>query len=249
MLLVLFFCSNPIMVAQEQKLEKEEVVILGKGVKLELVLIPAGKFVLGNIKIGPEVNITKPFYMGKYEVTQEQWFEIMGENPSHYKGRRLPVTNVSWKDCQDFINKLNKLEPFSNQNFRLSTEAEWEYSCRAGTVTKYYFGDKIAPEDANWGDSNTKNLVPVGSYKPNPFGLYDMHGNVREWVGDLRGDYPSTPVFDPKGPTKMSGESYYVQRSSAFYSSNPIVHASSYRSMGKSDEKDKGLGLRLVLIK
>jgi len=117
LLLVLFFCSNLIIVAQEQKLEKEEVVILGKGVKLELVLIPAGKFVLGNIKIGPEVTITKPFYMGKYEVTQEQWFEIMGENPSHYKGRRLPVTNVSWKDCQDFINKLNKLEPFSNQIF------------------------------------------------------------------------------------------------------------------------------------
>ena len=118
--------------AQEVKPGKAEVIELGKDVKLEMVLIPAGKFKMGSPanekgrgfdETQHEVTLTKPFYMGKYEVTQEQWFEIMGVNPSRKNGRMFPVTDVSWNDCQDFIKKLNAK---TNGGYRLPTEAEWE---------------------------------------------------------------------------------------------------------------------------
>jgi len=193
-------------IAQEVKSGKIEVVDLGKDVKLEMVLVPAGKFMMGSPasekgrnenETQHEVTLTKPFYMGKYEVTQEQWFEIMGGNPSKEKGRMLPVTNVSWNDCQDFIKKLNAK---TNGGYRLPTEAEWEYACRAGTTTKYSVGDKITPKDANYRDSKIGEPVAVGSYKPNAFGLYDMHGNVWEWCEDWKVDYQAGAVTDPKGP-------------------------------------------------
>jgi formylglycine-generating enzyme required for sulfatase activity len=192
--------------AQEVKPGKVEVIDLGKDVKLEMVLVPAGKFMMGSPasekgrnenETQHEVTLTKPFYMGKYEVTQEQWFEIMGGNPSKEKGRMLPVTNVSWNDCQDFIKKLNAK---TNGGYRLPTEAEWEYACRAGTTTKYSVGDKITPKDANYRDSKIGEPVAVGSYKPNAFGLYDMHGNVWEWCEDWKVDYQAGAVTDPKGP-------------------------------------------------
>ena len=97
-----------------------------------------------------EVTLTKPFYMGKYEVTQEQWQAVMGNNPSATKGGKLPVTNVSWDDCQDFIKKLNSK---TDGGYRLPTDSEWEYACRAGTTTAYSFGDKMTPKDANYDDS------------------------------------------------------------------------------------------------
>jgi serine/threonine-protein kinase len=174
---------------------KEEVVDLGKGINLEMVLIPAGKFMMGDPGADHEVTLTKPYYMGKYEVTQEQWEGVMGNNPSsRNKGVKLPVTDVSWEDCQEFIQKLNAK---TNGGFRLSTEAEWEYACRAGTTTAYSYGDNLTKSDANIDGGGIKE---VGSYKPNAFGLYDMHGNVREWCEDSYGDYPSVGVTDPKGP-------------------------------------------------
>ena len=186
---------------------KEEITDLGKDVKLEMILIPAGKFVMGSPESEKgrskgetqhEVTFTKAFYMGKYEVTQEQWESVMGNNPSiKTKGARLPVTNVSWNDCQDFIKKLNAK---TNGGYRLPTEAEWEYACRAGTTTKYSVGDKITPKDANYRDSKIGEPVAVGSYKPNAFGLYDMHGNVWEWCEDWYADYQAGAVTDPKGP-------------------------------------------------
>jgi formylglycine-generating enzyme required for sulfatase activity len=220
--------------AQEVKPGKVDVIELGKGVKLEMVLVPAGKFMMGFTKkeladfkvdwqediknltkkeLGKkeiddvdlimsfqgkqhEVTLTKPFYMGKYEVTQEQYKAVMGKNPSRTKGAKLPVTKVSWEDCQEFIKKLNKK---TNGGYRLPTEAEWEYACRAGTTTVYSFGDKITPKDANYLDSVIGKSVAVGSYKPNAFGLYDMHGNVFEWCEDWLGKYPFA-VTDPKGP-------------------------------------------------
>jgi formylglycine-generating enzyme required for sulfatase activity len=157
-----------------------------------------------------EVTLTKPFYMGKYEVTQEQWFEIMGVNPSREKGAKLPVMDVSWEDCQEFIKKLNAK---TDGGYRLPTESEWEYACRAGTMTAYSFGDKITPKDANYYDSKIGEPVAVGSYKPNAFGLYDMHGNVWEWCEDWHGDYPKGAVTDPKGPA--TGE-YRVLRGGSF---------------------------------
>jgi formylglycine-generating enzyme required for sulfatase activity len=156
-----------------------------------------------------EVTLTKPFYMGKHEVTQEQWEAVMGKNPSEEKGAKLPVTDVSWEDCQEFIKKLNKK---TDGGYRLPTEAEWEYSCRAGTTTAYSFGNKITPKDANYEYSKIAKPVAVGSYKPNAFGLYDMHGNVWEWCEDWHGEYPFA-VTDPKGPAK--GE-YRVLRGGSF---------------------------------
>jgi len=192
-------------VAKSLKKEVEEKEDLGKDVKLEMVFIPGGKFKMGSpesekgrddIETEHEVTLTKPFYMGKYEVTQEQWESVMGKNPSDTKGAKLPVTDVSWEDCQEFIKKLNEN---TKGGYRLPTEAEWEYACRAGTTTAYSFGDKIIPKDANY-DSRINKSVEVGSYKPNAFGLFEMHGNVWEWCEDWFGAYPEGALTDPKGP-------------------------------------------------
>ena len=199
--------------AQKESLGKEAVIDLGKGIKLEMVLIPAGKFKMGSpvsekgrypaskmdVKVGDEtqheVTLTKPYYIGKFEVTQEQWEAVMGDNPSSKtKGAKLPVTDVSWNDCQEFIKKLNAS---TKANYRLPSEAEWEYACRAGTITAYSFGDNLTISDANILGSGIK---AVGSYKPNAFGLYDMHGNVFELCEDRCANYPTGPVTDPIGP-------------------------------------------------
>jgi len=178
---------------------------LAEDVRLEMVLIPAGTFMMGSPasekgrsddETQHQVTLTKSYYMGKYEVTQEQWEAVMGKNPNSTKGARLPVTDVSWGDCQGFIKKLNAS---TKGGYRLPTEAEWEFACRAGTTTRYSFGDKITPKDANYRDSKIGKPVAVGSYKPNAFGLYDMHGNVWEWCEDLEVDYPKGAITDPKG--------------------------------------------------
>ena len=183
--------------------EVEEKADLGAGIKLDMVLIPAREFQMGSPEsekyhqdnaLQHEVTLTKPFYMGKYEVTQEQWESVMGNSPSsRTKGAKLPVTNVSWEDCQEFIKKLNEK---TSGGYRLPTEAEWEYSCRAGTTTAYSYGDNLTKSDANIdGDS----IKAVGSYRPNAFGLYDMHGNVWEWCNDWYGSLQDGEVTDPKG--------------------------------------------------
>jgi formylglycine-generating enzyme required for sulfatase activity len=218
--------------------EVEEKTEVGKNINLEMVLIPAGKFMMGSPvseknhkkdETEYEVTLTKPYYIGKYEVTQEQWQEVMGNNPSKIKGAKLPVTDVSWKDCQEFIKKLNAK---TNGGYRLPTEAEWEYACRAGTSTAYSFGDSLKDSDANIkGDS----IEEVGSYKPNAFGLYDMHGNVWEWCEDWYGDYPEGAVTDPKGPATgdsrvLRGGSFgsndSTTRSSIRYDSTPPLRGS-----------------------
>ena len=186
---------------------KEEIIDLGTGVKIELVLIPAGKFIMGspNTETGRSTNetqheviLTKSFLMGKYEVTQSQWEAIMGNNPSSgNKGPMLPVTDVSWNDCQKFLKKLNEK---TKSEFRLPSEAEWEYACRAGTATAFFFGNELKPTDANHAASNIYTPVKVGTYKPNAFGLFDMHGNVNEWCNDWFKAYPTNTITDPKGP-------------------------------------------------
>ena len=222
-------------IAQEVKPGKVEVIDLGKDVKLEMVLIPAGKFKMGSPESEKgrrgnetqhEVTLTKPFYMGKHEVTQEQWESVMGNNPIDTKGAKLPITRVSWEDCQEFIEKLNAN---TKGGYRLPSEAEWEYACRAGTSTVYSFGDSLTKSDANINGASTK---AVRSYKPNAFGLYDMHGYVREWCEDWYSNYPAGAVTDPKGPAKgdrrvLRGGSFNCLVSSARSSSRGFYRPTS----------------------
>ena len=233
-------------VAKSLQKEVEEKADLGKGINLEMVLIPAGKFMMGSPAFEKgrrdkekqhQVTLTKPFYMGKYEVTQEQWEAVMGNNPSiKTKGAKLPVTDVSWEDCQDFIKKLNAK---TNGGYRLPPEAEWEYACRAGTTTAYSFGNEITPNDATYSASKP---VPVGSYKPNAFGLYDMHGNVWEWCDDWYGDYPAGAVTDPKGPAEGGGP---VLRGGAFGWNSSDVRSSERRGIPLTVRSFEG-GFRLA---
>jgi len=190
-------------IAKSLQKEAEWKVTLGNGVIVDLVLIPAGKFMMGSpaSEVGRvdnetqhEVTLTKPFYIGKYEFTQEQWQAVMGDTPSRVNGAGFPVTNVLWDECQYFIKKLNAR---TNGGYRLPTEAEWEYACRAGTSTAYSFGDNLTKDNANIDGSNIK---AVGSYKPNAFGLYDMHGNVWEWCNDWYGSLQDGESTDPMGP-------------------------------------------------
>ena len=163
----------------------------------------------------------------------------MGKNPSKEKGVRLPVMDVTWEDCQEFIKKLNKK---TDGGYRLPTEAEWEYACRAGTTTAYSFGDEITPQDANYRASDIGKPIEVCSYKPNAFGLYDMHGNVWEWCEDWYGDYPAGAVTDPKGPA--TGE-YRVLRGGSFNSG--VRKARSSRRVGYSPTNHLNyLGFRLA---
>ena len=236
-------------VAKNLGKEVEEKADLSNGVSLDMVLIPAGKFMMGS----PEsekgradhetqhaVTLTKPFYMGKYEVTQDQWESVMGNNNSFTKGNQLPVTNVSWEDCQKFIKKLNEK---NKGKYRLPTEAEWEYACRAGTEEAYSFGDKITPKNANIFESNKGTPVAVGKYQSNSFGLYDMHGNVWEWCEDWYGSLQDGEVIDPKGPSVgeccvLRGGSFSLAASNA---------RSSHRNNFRPDVGTNGDGFRLVM--
>ena len=198
---------------------KELTVDLGKGVKLEMVLIPAGEFMMGspdsdknadaNEKPQHRVRITKPFYLGKYLVTQEQWEAVMGSNPSYFKGRpKNPVEGLRWDDCQQFLGKLNAKSAAGEGKFQLPTEAQWEYACRAGSKTQYCFGDDESKlGDYAWYDKNSdRKTHPVGEKKPNAWGLYDMHGNMLELCQDWWNYwyYRESPVDDPTGPTEGS---------------------------------------------
>ncbi|WP_089939315.1 SUMF1/EgtB/PvdO family nonheme iron enzyme, partial [Candidatus Entotheonella palauensis] len=208
---------------------------------MEFVLIPEGTFRMGsndganNEKPVHQVTISQPFYLGKYAVTQAQWEAVMGSNPSDAKGDALPVTNVSWNDAQEFIKKLNDRE--EGNAYRLPTEAEWEYAARAGTTTAYSFGDDPGLLDQyGWYDGNSDNKPQaVGLLKANPWGLYDMHGNVWEWVQDWYGDtYPSDAQTDPAGP--QNGDQRVVRGGS--FLNSPEVLRSAVRVRGRPGDWD-----------
>ena len=184
---------------------------------MKLRLIPAGEFMMGfqateaareDYEPQHRVSITKPFYMGVTEVTQEQYQKVMGTNPSEFKGPQNPVETVRWTDAVEFCRKLSAMpaEKAAGRVYRLPTEAEWEYACRAGTKTTYGFGDVASGLGAyGWFEGNSDSKPhPVGEKKPNAWGLYDMHGNVWEWCQDRYGEYPSGSATDPTGATSGS---------------------------------------------
>lgn len=175
------------------------------------------------------------YYMGKYEVTQKQWRDVMGSNPSAYQGDDRPVEQVSWDDIQEFINKLNEME--GTDKYRLPSEAEWEYAARAGTTTRYSFGDDESDlgDYAWYYDNSDTTTHPVGQKKPNPWGLYDMHGNVWEWVQDMyNSDYNGAPT---NGSVWESGDyPYRILRGGGFGPENM------YRSALRIKEVPRNIG-------
>lgn len=186
--------------------EKEITVDLGSGLKMRMVLIPAGEFMMGSehsYDSSPvhRVRITRPFHLGTCEVTQQQYQQVTGSNPSFFRDATHPVENVTWTDAMNFCQKLSVK---TGKEYRLPTEAEWEYACRAGTITSFSFGDSIsALREYAWYQSNSgRSTQPVGQKHPNAFGLYDMHGNVWEWCADWyeRDYYSKSPRDDPNGP-------------------------------------------------
>jgi len=203
---------------QEEELPQSFTNSLG----MEFVLIPAGTFMMGSPEDEPErksietlhqVTISQSFYMAATPVTQREWVTIMGNNPSYFRknGEDCPVEQVSWNDAQKFIKQLNQRE---ERNYRLPSEAEWEYACRAGTTTPFNTGNCLSTDDANYNGNYPykncpkgkyrKRTTPVKKFTPNAWGLYDMHGNVWEWCQDDYDDYPSTSVVDPTGSTTGS---------------------------------------------
>jgi len=148
------------------------------------------------------------FYIGKHEVTQKQWYAVMRSNPTAFsKNRNLPVDNVSWNEVQEFIRRLNEL---TGKNYRLPTEAEWEYAARGGDNSggHKYSGSNNIDKVAWYGDNSELETRSVGNKQPNELGIYDMSGNVREWVNDFYGQYSPVPVTDPQGPSTGSNRVY-----------------------------------------
>jgi formylglycine-generating enzyme required for sulfatase activity len=184
---------------------------LGNGVFLEMIAIPGGTFSMGSPKNelerrdseGPQHQVTVPsFFMGKYQLTQVQYQVIMGSNPSGFKGNNQPVEQVSWDDAVTFCRKLSQR---TGKNYRLPSEAEWEYACRAGTKTPFYFGENITPDLVNYNGNDPyasgqkgkyrQQIIDVGTFPPNTFGLCDMHGNVWEWCeDDWHENYTNAPT-------------------------------------------------------
>ena len=220
------------------------------GIGMEFVLIQPGEFQMGADNITPrekpvhQVTISRAFYLGKYEVTQAQWRRVMGNNPSRFSNCYLcPVERVSWEDVQTFIDRLNAHE--ERASYRLPTEAEWEYAARAGTQAAYHFGDAEQRLGMYaWYEANSgREPHTVGGKRPNDWGLYDMHGNVWEWVADWYGAYPSEPVRDPRGPS--SGRARVIRGGGLAHSTDQCRVA--FRGGGEPDDRDSYLGFRLAL--
>ena len=221
------------------------------GIKYNMVWVEGGTFRMGaTSEQGSEISDEKPvhsvtlsgYYIGKTEVTQALWQAVMGSNPSYFEGDDLPVEQVSWDDCQEFIRKLNSL---TGQNFRLPTEAEWEFACRGGNNSRGYkysgsnYIDNVAWYDGNSGDKTH----PVATKSPNELGIYDMSGNVWEWCADWYGDYSSGRQTNPKGPYGGSGR---VNRGGSWYNFARNCR-SSIRIDDYPTDRDDLLGLRLAL--
>ena len=226
------------------------------GINIEMMKVEAGTFKMGatsEMDVGDssekpvhQVTLTKDYYIGKYEVTQALWKAVMGSNPSFFKGDNLPVESVSWDDCQEFINKLNSL---TGRNFRLPTEAEWEYAARGGKKSRgYKYSGSNNDDNVAWNYHNSdQNTHPVGTKQANELGIYDMSGNVMEWCQDWYGSYSCSPQTNPTGVTSGSKRVY---RGGDFSSIPGACWPSCRYSMIPNERNAYGydrVGLRLVL--
>jgi formylglycine-generating enzyme required for sulfatase activity len=243
--------------------------IISTTVGMKLVLVPAGEFLMGSPdsdkaasadeKPPHRVRITRPFYLGMYEVTQGQYRAVTGENPSGFKGSDdLPVESISWNDAIAFCNTLSLREGLTpyyhagagtvsgGEGYRLPTEAEWEYACRAGSTTRYSFGDNAARlGEYGWFDRNSGSQTqPVGQKGPNAFGLHDMHGNVWEWCWDPYDENYNgqSPGADPPGPSQAA---FRVIRGGSWINNAPHVR-SAFRHSGAPGYRDIDVGFRLA---
>ena len=223
------------------------------GISIDMVRVEAGTFTMGatpemkdpykDDKPTHQVTLTNDYYIGKYEVTQALWQAVMGNNPSNFKGDNLPVENVSWNDCQEFLSKLNSI---TGKTFRLPTEAEWEYAARGGKKSRgYQYSGSNDLSDVAWYDNNSGGKThAVGSKQANELGIYDMAGNVWEWCQDWKGSYSSSSQVNPTG---ANSGSYRVRRGGN-WDFTARSCSSSYRYGGSSPDCRRGiLGLRLVL--
>ena len=236
-------------------------------VGIEFVFIPSGEFMMGCGETDTEclsdekpqhlVSISQPFYLGKYEVTQAQWAAVMGNYPSASRGDKRPVENVSWLDVQEFIRRLNSME--GTNKYRLPTEAEWEYAARGKIDTKFPFDPAVSKDHAWYWNNSGNETHPVGEKKPNPFGLYDMQGNVWEWVQDYYGEgyYVSSlvgalktsqgmlkgPISDPPG----AGEGASRVLRGGSWSNDLRYLRAAHRNAYAPDYKSANVGFRLAI--
>ena len=232
---------------------------LGNGVTLDMVEIPGGTFIMGSPESeakrvsneSPQHQVTVPsFYMGKYELTQVQYQAIIGRNPSNFKGDNRPVEGVSWNNAVEFCKKLSQK---TGKNYRLPSEAEWEYACRAGTTTPFCFGESITPDLVNYNGNYTyasaqkgkyrQQTTDVGTFPPNSFGLYDMHGNVWEWCQD---DYKDDYINAPTDGSALTSSSGYKLLRGGSWELNPGYCRSACRDYYTLDYHDFAIGFRVV---
>lgn len=226
---------------------------------IKLAHIPAGEFVMGSAsnedglpdlfqaKPQHKVRISKGFYMGVTEVTQAQWKAVMRNNPSKFTGDDLPVESISWYDAVRFCKKLSRA---TGKRYRLPTEAEWEYACRAGTQTRFYFGDdpNLLGEYAWWAADSQERTHPVGQKKPNAFGLHDMLGNVAEWCSDVwDGEYyKRSPTVDPENTT--GAISFHVLRGCSWWGMwSPFDYSCAQRGAKYPHMRSEQTGFRVVM--
>jgi formylglycine-generating enzyme required for sulfatase activity len=229
---------------------------LGNGITLDIVAIPGGTFEMGSKEQEHEQPIHRvtvaPFWMGKFAVTQEQYEAVMGTNPSKFKGAKCPVEKVSWRDAVAFCQRLSEK---LNHEYRLPNEAEWEYACRAGTQTPFYFGRTLTPDLGNYDGNYTYGKGPegqwrqqttdVGTFPPNIFGPYDMHGNVWEWCADhWYENYKGAPTDGSAWLSKNDNDKRLMRGGS--WDCDPWYCRSAYRYYYYPDGRDNGIGFRVV---
>lgn len=246
----LFICS---FVYSKDNQDKSVETFTVNGVSFKMIKVEHGTFIMGatpemespydDEKPAHKVTISKDYYLGETEVTQALWQAVMGSNPSYFKEDKNPVELVSWNDCQEFIKKLNEMP---GKNFRLPTEAEWEFAARGGNLRKHtqYAGSDSLVAVAWYADNSGNKIHPVAQKKPNELGLYDMSGNVCEWCNDWFGEnyYSNSSSTDPQG---SSSGSYRVLRG-GWYSSAWGCCLSS-RNGNYPESRNDSRGFRLAL--